>query len=74
MPNTPAPDYEGHSTTSLTERIEASRDQLGQAAAQAGECHDPASIQDLVHSLAGALGSLSDRRLKVDVTPVVWDA
>lgn len=42
MPNIPAPEQE--TAVSLAERIEANRDHLTRAAAEAGERHDIASI------------------------------
>jgi hypothetical protein len=44
MPNTPTPEKDTESTVTLTERIEASRDALTQATAQAGERYDSAGI------------------------------
>ncbi|MGY1901072.1 radical SAM protein [Nocardia gipuzkoensis] len=44
MPNTPAPEKDVESTVTLTERIEASRDALTEASAQAGERYDSAGI------------------------------
>ena len=44
MLNMPAPEEAMETTASLAERIEANRDQLTQAAAQAGERYDTASI------------------------------
>ncbi|SEM59638.1 hypothetical protein SAMN05660976_05534 [Nonomuraea pusilla] len=44
MPNMPTPAEATQTTASLSERIEASRDQLTQAAAQAGERQDIAGI------------------------------
>ncbi|MCX5346039.1 hypothetical protein [Streptomyces atratus] len=44
MPNVPVSDKVMESTAPLAERIEVCRDPLTWAAAQAGECHETASI------------------------------
>lgn len=44
MPSTPTSEQDTESTVTLTERIEASRDALTQASAQAGERYDSAGI------------------------------
>ncbi|MEU6019251.1 hypothetical protein ABZ826_36135 [Streptomyces sp. NPDC047515] len=44
MPNVPVSDEVMESTAPLAERIEACRDPLARAVAQAGECYETASI------------------------------
>ncbi|MGA5197645.1 hypothetical protein [Streptomyces exfoliatus] len=44
MPNTPLSDQDATPTASLAERIEAGRDELSPAAAQADECQDIAGL------------------------------
>ncbi|MFD3337386.1 hypothetical protein ACFWV1_32850 [Streptomyces sp. NPDC058700] len=70
MQNTPAADQPTDPTTSLTERIDASRVELAAPAEQVADCPDTAS---LVGGLGGGLlGGLSDRNLKRDVLAVDW--
>jgi hypothetical protein len=69
MPNTPAPE----TGDALAHRVEEHREELLVFMADTPRCDDiTRGIDVIVNDLERDVGTLSDRRLKRDITPVDW--
>lgn len=63
MPNVPVSDKAMEAAAPLVERIEACREPLTRAAAQAGECYETASIFGWAYAQIGHTSTRGGRRL-----------